>query len=777
MKRRNFLLSGTASLATAGLTACGGGGGADGQAGTALPETGALRSTGPVAIDPATGGAVTAAASGDHAPSRAAKQAGTATPTASVRYPFGARLTPYSAGILPSQSVWTMDDLLRRQYDAWKAARLVPVGWIAPGGYAVQSSQWNTLTVSEAMGYGMLLTVLFAGHDPNARTIFDGLLAVVRARPAWAVTPHYAGGKYLMDWKLASNGSSMGEGWNALDGDLDIALALLMADKQWGSSSGWNYLQEAKNTIEAIKSWNVKADGTLEGLANRSHNRTSDYMTGHFRAFKAATGDGLWDKAVDRACWLSNHLQNSFSAGVGLMPDFVMNADSAWPIPSTGYIGDGNDKEGYFWWNACRNPWRFASDYVLSGDWRIQQVTGRMIDFFQRASGGDPVRIGTGYALDGRLLAGGNSGAYHGPICAGACTDARFQAFLDAMWNWNASHLTTGYYDSEIQLLSMVVASGNWWTPAAGFGSGGGSVTDGQQQTTPQQPAPAPAGGNVLANGDFASGMTNWENWGNAWIAAGALNVGTGAGGAAQQVGGKLAAGTKYQLTGTANITGPGDGVYVGIKLMDQWGGVLVDQLQAVSSQSPTGISISFTAPQGATSGYVFVWKNASGVVGVVDSLSLAPAGSGGPASQPAPTAPATGGSELLVNGNFASGMGNWENWGNSWVSGGVLNVGTGAGGVAQNIAGKITAGRKYQVGITGNLSAPSEGVFVGVKLMNSWGGVLVEQLQLVSSLAPASASIAFTAPQGATSGYVFVWKNGNGAVALVQKLSLVAVG
>ena len=210
MKRRNFLLSGSASLATAGLTACGGGGGDYGQAGTALPETGALRSTGPVAIDPATGGAVTAAASGDRAPSRAAKQAGTATATASVRYPFGARLTPYSAGILPSQSVWTMDDLLRRQYDAWKAARLVPVGWIAPGGYAVQSSQWNTLTVSEAMGYGMLLTVLFAGHDPNARTIFDGLLAVVRARPAWAVTPHYAGGKYLMDWKLASNGSSMG---------------------------------------------------------------------------------------------------------------------------------------------------------------------------------------------------------------------------------------------------------------------------------------------------------------------------------------------------------------------------------------------------------------------------------------------------------------------------------------------------------------------------------------------------------------------------------------
>ena len=41
------------------------------------------------------------------------------------------------------------------------------------------------------------------------------------------------------------------------------------------------------------------------------------------------------------------------------------------------------------------------------------------------------------------------------------------QSFADALWNWNAAHLTTGYYDGEIQLLSMVVASGNWWSPIA----------------------------------------------------------------------------------------------------------------------------------------------------------------------------------------------------------------------------------------------------------------------------------------------------------------------
>jgi hypothetical protein len=159
-------------------------------------------------------------------------------------------------------------------------------------------------------------------------------------------------------------------------------------------------------------------------------------------------------------------MQTSFSS-VGLMPDFIVGTDTASPYPSPGYMGDGNANENKFWWNACRNPWRYATDYLLSGDARWKTVTGRMIDFFQgqvNAHGGDVTSIGTGYNLDGTMVTGGNSPAYHGPIGLGACIDAKYQTFADAMWNWNASHLTTGYYDGEIQLLSMVVASGNWWT-------------------------------------------------------------------------------------------------------------------------------------------------------------------------------------------------------------------------------------------------------------------------------------------------------------------------
>jgi hypothetical protein len=246
-------------------------------------------------------------------------------------------------------------------------------------------------------------------------------------------------------------------------------MALLMADRQWGSAGAWNYLQEAKNTIAALKSWNMKPDGTTKGLANPNVSRTSDYMIGHFRAFAKATGDSFWDTAITRSYELANRMQTEYSPGVGLLPDFIVGTDTASPYPSPGFMGDGNLDENKFWWNACRNPWRYSSDYVLSGDTRWKTVTARMVDYFRNqvnASGGDVGAIGSGYTLSGVKLDPAGNPSFNGPLCAGACVDAQYQPLVDALWNWNANHLASGYYDTELQLLSMVVASGNWWSPA-----------------------------------------------------------------------------------------------------------------------------------------------------------------------------------------------------------------------------------------------------------------------------------------------------------------------
>ena len=446
MKRRAFILSGSA-MAALTLGACGGG------SDESVEDLEARRRTRP----------------------------GTTTPTTPVAtgpaaYPFGARLVRYAAGTLPSQaqSTATVDAALKQQYNAWKAARVVAADSVVPGGYAVKFSQTGFLTVSEGMGMGMLLAVVFAGHDPDARKIFDGMLSVVRARPAYGVTQWYnpTHGKYLMDWRLNADGTSGGEGWAAADGDMDIAMALLMADKQWGSTGTWNYLQEARNTIAGLKTSTIMApDGTTRSLYRQDISRTSDYMFGHFRAYQAATGDAFWGKAIDRSLQLAELMQARFAPSTGLLPDFIVGTDTAEPAPAPAYGGgDRAEYDGHFYWNACRNPWRYATDYLLSGDARVKAVTMRMIDFFQgkfSAAGGDIMSaVECGYRLDGSAIAGGDSAAFLGPITLGACVDAKYQQMADAGWNWNVTRPTSGYYDGEIQLLSMVVASGNWWTPA-----------------------------------------------------------------------------------------------------------------------------------------------------------------------------------------------------------------------------------------------------------------------------------------------------------------------
>ena len=415
---------------------------------------------------------------------------------AGPNYPFGARIDPYVYGTKPNHvTPAQMDSSIKANYNAWKAAAVVNVPTL-PGGKAVKFNNTAYLAVSEGMGYGMLISVLMAGHDPEAQTIFDGLLKTVRARPAYSITA--AGGKYLMDWRLAADGSSQaaaGGGWNAMDGDEDIAMALLMADRQWGSSGTWNYKQEGINTINAMKAINMKADGTTKGLSTADVSRTSDYMIGHFRAYAKATGDTFWSAtAIDRSYALVDRMQSVYSPGVGLMPDFIVETNTATPKPSPGYMGDFVNTEMHYFMNAQRNPWRWGTDYVHSGDTRWKGVVTKLMNTLVAKTGGNPNNMGMGYQLNGASM--GTSWNNMGMIAGamnGAQVDASFQPYLNASWDWVNSHFVTSYYDSELSLLSMLVASGNWWTTTGAAAAPAPTPTPTPAPTPAPAPAPTPA--------------------------------------------------------------------------------------------------------------------------------------------------------------------------------------------------------------------------------------------------------------------------------------------
>jgi hypothetical protein len=110
-------------------------------------------------------------------------------------------------------------------------------------------------TVSEGQGYGMIIVALMAGHDSGARTLFDGL---------WEFSLDHRSeiDSRLMDWKVEADEQPDADGNDsAFDGDCSLALALLLAEKQWGNAGRFDYGAQAAWVMGGI----LASTGFLEG--------------------------------------------------------------------------------------------------------------------------------------------------------------------------------------------------------------------------------------------------------------------------------------------------------------------------------------------------------------------------------------------------------------------------------------------------------------------------------------------------------------------------------
>ena len=409
-------------------------------------------------------------------------------------HPFGSHPTSYASGsILPNHlSQSALDQATRDFYDAWKGRFLEQT--CGAGRYVVEAkTQSGNLTVSEAHGYGMVLAALMAGHDPDARAIFDGMFTFYREHPS-IYTPS------LMAWyQRKSCGSSQGAD-SATDGDLDIAYALLLADKQWGSCGAIDYAAEAATILGGIETGEVDSSGSYMRLGDWTDpseanyyqsTRSSDFMPDHLRAFAAASANPVWTSVLNHTYTVFDSLQVNHSPATGLIPDFIA-APLGTPAPvGPGFLEGPND--GAYDYNACRDPWRLGTDFVVSGDARAKTAVQRITTWFRSATGNDPGNIKSGYQLDGTLSAGADyrSMAFVAPLGVGAMADSSNQAWLNAIWDLvdGTSLDAEAYYENTLKLLSMIVMSGNWWTPQA---VGGGCV--------PPLSTPLCTGGGALGN-------------------------------------------------------------------------------------------------------------------------------------------------------------------------------------------------------------------------------------------------------------------------------------
>jgi hypothetical protein len=392
--------------------------------------------------------------------------------------------TSYAAGsILPDHKTRAqLDAEVLAAWQRWKNRYLVIApGAAGPGGNPRLRVRVATTsgsgTVSEGQGYGMLLAVLMAGADPESQEVFDCLWAYALDHPSLI-------NGNLMDWSVPADESLDPEGNDsAFDGDADMAMALLMADRQWGSAGGfYNYRAEAARVLAALEQsvignasrypllgdW-VEQNG---GQYNQWTVRTSDFMPGHFRAFYQAGRTG-WFSTLQQVRLATDLLQTDSAPSTGLLPDFTKpkSAMSLWHLLPADPNFLESPHDGHYWYNAGRDPWRLASDALISGELGSRTQAQRLLSFVRSSTGGDPLAIKIGYELDGTPIIDGFSSFFAAPLVTAATLDPSAQSFLNAGWDAVATRVE-GYYEDSVTLLCLIVMSGNFWDPVQLFADG-----------------------------------------------------------------------------------------------------------------------------------------------------------------------------------------------------------------------------------------------------------------------------------------------------------------
>ena len=400
--------------------------------------------------------------------------------------PFGSHPQAYTAGVLkPSQAAAQLDATTKTFYDKWKANYLTNaecgldryyVRFLIDGSVPANGS----ISVSEGQGYGMLIMALMAGYEPHAQGYFDGMYRMFRDHPS-------VSGPDLMAWEQVHGCGNTPDGGDtdATDGDLDIAFALLLADKQWGSLGTINYLAEGKKVISAIAARDVEPVNNYLFLGSSESNpasyyysgtRPSDFTMDHFRAFSTAIGGAnVWGSVLNKSYSILSYVQTKASPIYGLVPDFIAGANTTTPTPAPITRQNGvmmyleSPQDNAYYANACRVPWRLATDYLVSGEPRAKAIVTRLNTGIQTITRGNIANLTLGYQLDGTSInpTWSDPQMFTAPLAVAAMLGSD-QAWMDAVYNKMVNTPSTkDYYSDTLTMLALLVVSNNWWAPSS----------------------------------------------------------------------------------------------------------------------------------------------------------------------------------------------------------------------------------------------------------------------------------------------------------------------
>ncbi len=402
--------------------------------------------------------------------------------------------------------------------------------------------EWGTrdpepvVSASEHTGYGMIIYALMDGYlkdgvnDVDCKARFDSLVRLYNLMKidgnlmCWAIPETYwttfsAQQKWIQGWD--DNGDPIevydypALSSSATDGDMDIAYALLLADKQWGGNSpisGKTYKQLALDMINngiynklingttnriLLGDWHSDCISWGDPLFTSYLTRSSDFMIDNLRAFKATAStakQARFNNAINECYNIMEDFYLNHNSNTGLLSDFItkVGSDNSAPAPQSVY--DDMDEpfpSGAYSENSCRLPFRLAQDYIHNGGGTTGKTTGKYLNALNAfitpkiAGSYKPVWDNSrdGYWINGSLMDWSTPGGSErlgthtsydalqftscfvsAGIVGSALNLGEGFAYID---NMHAYYQGTGdpYFKDTLTLLNMLLISRNWWKP------------------------------------------------------------------------------------------------------------------------------------------------------------------------------------------------------------------------------------------------------------------------------------------------------------------------
>jgi endo-1,4-beta-D-glucanase Y len=441
MRVRASSLSWAATIVVFGCSPAGSGAGASGPLGPG--DSGSGRDATGVGAEGGGGpsGDDGGSSAADGQTDSAVNDMGPTPPQKGVNYPFPQN-RHYSRCTYPQYT----NAVVRNAYATWKNTLVTTSG--AKGYRRVQRSASESLpmhTVSEGIGYGMILAVYM-----NDQPLFDDL---------WNYEQQFLDSHGLMNWDIDPNGNVASAG-AATDGDEDMAWALLMADKQWGTSPTLGtYLAIAQKQIGAVWNGDVyqsKLPNLGDSWGDWNSLDISYFAPAYYRVFAVVDPADDWAATVKTTYdTIANNLNaTNGNQNNGLVPGF--SSSQGGPPAQAGTANPFT-----YQYDACRTPFRIGLDWCVNGERRAQAYVALTSRFFGAIGATNMV---DGYQLNGVEMGNAPASPFVGPAGVGAMSSASYSSFTQGAYELLLGNPLQGgeYYAESWTVLSLLMMSGNF---------------------------------------------------------------------------------------------------------------------------------------------------------------------------------------------------------------------------------------------------------------------------------------------------------------------------